>query len=170
VAKTVGDVMTSLPTALDARASVPDAARAMRDGDIGDVLVTQDGSWSVLHHFMNSFRVSAGRREPPLTADCAQQLLGGIGPPDRSRPSVALGEEAQDALADVVGTLEVVGRERLPLQLAEHDLDLVQPGRVDRQPMEMDGKRQARRRPRWPDSSRTSKRGVSRRAPRSCSR
>jgi CBS domain-containing protein len=51
VAKTVGDVMTSLPTALDARASVPDAARAMRDGDIADVLVTQDGLL-VLHRLV----------------------------------------------------------------------------------------------------------------------
>lgn len=44
MARTVTDVMTSQPTALDAGESVPDAARAMRDGNIGDVLVTQGGS------------------------------------------------------------------------------------------------------------------------------
>jgi CBS domain-containing protein len=35
--------MTAPPAALDAADFVPDAARAMRDGNIGDVLVTQDG-------------------------------------------------------------------------------------------------------------------------------
>ena len=92
---------------------------------------------------MNSFRVLAGGRQPPLTADFAQELLSGVGPLDRLSPSVALGEEAENALADVVGALKVVGRQRLPLPLAEHDLDLVEPGGVDGQPMEVDGKRQA---------------------------
>src|SRR5262249_39722632 len=82
------------------------------------------------------------RRQSPLTADFGQELLGGVGPLDRLSPTVALGEKAQDALADVVGALEVVGRERLPLQLAEHDLDLGPPGGIDRQPMEVDEERQ----------------------------
>jgi hypothetical protein len=95
---------------------------------------------------MNSHRVLAGCRRPPLAANFAQQLPGGARPADRLSPSVALGEEAQDALADMVGTLEVVGRQGLPLELAEHDLDLVEPGGVDRQPMEVDGKRQVQAR------------------------
>lgn len=41
--KSVRDVMTVQPTTLDATDFVSDAARAMRDGNIGDVLVTQDG-------------------------------------------------------------------------------------------------------------------------------
>ena len=60
---------------------------------------------------MNSHRVLAGFCQPPLAANCAQQLLGGVRPADRLGASVALGEEAQDALADMVGTLEVVGRQ-----------------------------------------------------------
>jgi hypothetical protein len=35
-------------------------------------------------------------------------------------------------------SVEVVGHERLPLELAEYDLDLVQPGSMDRQPMDLD--------------------------------
>jgi CBS domain-containing protein len=42
-ARTVADVMTSQPTALEAIQVVSEAARAMRDGDIGDVLVTEEG-------------------------------------------------------------------------------------------------------------------------------
>jgi hypothetical protein len=94
---------------------------------------------------MNSFRVSAGSRQPPLTADFDQELLGGVGPPDRLSPAVALGEEGQDALTHVGSAVKVIGRERLPLQLAEHDLDLVEPGGIDRQPMEVDGERQVER-------------------------
>ena len=100
----------------------------------------------LLHRIMNSHRVLAGCCQPPLAANFAQQLLGSVRPADRLSASVALGEEAQDALADMVGTLEVVGRQGLPLQFAEHDLDLVQPGGVDRQPMEVDGKRQVQAR------------------------
>ena len=43
VARTVADVMTSPPTALEAVQVVADAAQVMRDRDIGDVLVTEEG-------------------------------------------------------------------------------------------------------------------------------
>lgn len=42
--KTVGDVMTSQPTQLDVNTTITEAARAMRDGDIGTVVVTNNGS------------------------------------------------------------------------------------------------------------------------------
>ena len=65
---------------------------------------------------MNSFRVLAGsRRQPPLAADFDQELLGGVGPPDRLSPAVALGEEGQNPLTQVGAAVKVVGRERLPL-------------------------------------------------------
>src|SRR6516165_12476762 len=95
---------------------------------------------------MNSHRVLAGRRQLSVAPDLGEQLLTGVGPLDRLSPSVALGEEAHDALADVIDALEVVGRERLPLQLAEHDLDLIQPGGVDGQPMDVEGKGQVQAR------------------------
>jgi CBS domain-containing protein len=43
VAMTVADVMTLQPTALEATQAVSEAARAMRDTNIGDVLVTEGG-------------------------------------------------------------------------------------------------------------------------------
>jgi CBS domain-containing protein len=44
VAQTVADVMTAQPTVLEAKQTVSDAARAMWDGNIGDVLVTEGAS------------------------------------------------------------------------------------------------------------------------------
>jgi CBS domain-containing protein len=41
--QTVRDVMTANPTTLSMSASVLDAARAMRDADIGDVIVVDNG-------------------------------------------------------------------------------------------------------------------------------
>lgn len=43
MAQRIREVMTAEPTVLDARSSLTDAARAMRDGDYGDVLVSKDG-------------------------------------------------------------------------------------------------------------------------------
>lgn len=39
----IRDLMTEQPIVLDASASVMEAARAMRDADVGDVLVQEDG-------------------------------------------------------------------------------------------------------------------------------
>jgi CBS domain-containing protein len=44
VPQTVADVMTAQPTVLEAAQTVSDAARVMRDGNIGDVLVTEGSS------------------------------------------------------------------------------------------------------------------------------
>jgi CBS domain-containing protein len=41
--ETVAEVMTDDPIVVDAQARVSDAARLMRDGDIGDVIVTRNG-------------------------------------------------------------------------------------------------------------------------------
>lgn len=41
--RTLREVMTTVPVALSANDSVGDAARAMRDSEIGDVLVLKDG-------------------------------------------------------------------------------------------------------------------------------
>lgn len=43
MAKTVGELMTRDPVMLQPNASLKDAARVMRDRDIGDVLVADDG-------------------------------------------------------------------------------------------------------------------------------
>ena len=44
MAQTVREVMTERPVALDESATVVDAARAMREGDFGSVIVLKDGS------------------------------------------------------------------------------------------------------------------------------
>jgi CBS domain-containing protein len=44
---TIRDVMTANPATLSANATAADAARTMRECDIGDVLVTEDGSGKV---------------------------------------------------------------------------------------------------------------------------
>ena len=44
MAQTIQDVMTPDPTILPTTSTLADAARAMRDGDIGDVLVEQNGT------------------------------------------------------------------------------------------------------------------------------
>jgi CBS domain-containing protein len=41
--ETVAEVMTDDPIVLDAQARVSEAAKLMRDGDIGDVIVTRNG-------------------------------------------------------------------------------------------------------------------------------
>jgi CBS domain-containing protein len=46
MARTVEEIMTHDPRAVDADASVVDAAREMRDGDVGDVIVTRSGQVS----------------------------------------------------------------------------------------------------------------------------
>jgi CBS domain-containing protein len=43
MAQTIQDVMTPSPTCMDSGTTLPRAAQAMRDGDIGDVLVTSNG-------------------------------------------------------------------------------------------------------------------------------
>ena len=43
MARTVEEIMTHDPRTVDAGASVTDAAREMREGDIGDVIVVQEG-------------------------------------------------------------------------------------------------------------------------------
>jgi CBS domain-containing protein len=41
--RTVEEIMTHDPRTVDASASLVDAAREMRDGDVGDVIVTREG-------------------------------------------------------------------------------------------------------------------------------
>lgn len=43
MAQSISEVMTADPRTVDAGATVADAAREMREGDVGPVIVTQDG-------------------------------------------------------------------------------------------------------------------------------
>jgi CBS domain-containing protein len=77
-ATTVADVMTPQPTAIEAARGVSDAARAMRDSDIGDVLVTEDGRLvGIMTDRDIVVRVLAKGLDPlttPLSAVCSRGL------------------------------------------------------------------------------------------------
>ena len=57
---------------------------------------------------------------------------------NRSGGAIAFREERQDATLDMVRAGKVIRHQHLPLQHTEHDLDLVEPGGVHRQPMDAD--------------------------------
>ena len=61
------------------------------------------------------------------------------------RRPVALGEEVQQATFDVARGVKVIWGQYLLLQQAKDNLNLVQPGGVHRQPMNVDGEGQAER-------------------------
>jgi CBS domain-containing protein len=77
-AATVADVMTEAPASLDAAEPVSRAARAMRERDIGDVLVTQDGRLvGILTDRDIVVRVVAAGQDPGATeigAACSREL------------------------------------------------------------------------------------------------
>lgn len=67
------------------------------------------------------------------------ELPARVGPRDRSRVLVAVGDKGKNAVRDSVGTGEVVRGQGVLLQDAEENLDLVEPRRAHRQPMQLDG-------------------------------
>src|SRR5437764_13683585 len=81
----VRDVMTRQLTTLPPRASVLDAARAMRDANIGDVLVAENGT---LHGIVTDrdvvIRALAEGREPARTtlADICSHVPTTVAPTD----------------------------------------------------------------------------------------
>jgi CBS domain-containing protein len=76
--ETVRDLMTTQPVTVEASRPVPDAARAMRDGDIGDVLVTENGRLlGMLTDRDIVIRVLAEGRDPgrtPVGQVCSREL------------------------------------------------------------------------------------------------
>jgi CBS domain-containing protein len=85
------DLMTSDPIVLDVRRSVEDAAATMRDEDIGDVLVSEDG---VLCGMLTDrdivARVVAAGRDPsttPLGSVCSREVHV-LGPDDTVEDAV----------------------------------------------------------------------------------
>jgi CBS domain-containing protein len=67
-AQTVSDVMTTMPISVSSTAPVSTAAETMRDNDIGDVLVTEDGKVAGLVTDRDLVvRVLAGGMDPSTT-------------------------------------------------------------------------------------------------------
>jgi CBS domain-containing protein len=79
---TVRDVMTCQLTTLPTSASVLDAARAMRDANIGDVLVADNGTLrGIVTDRDVVIRALAEGREPSRTTlanICSQHLVGSV--------------------------------------------------------------------------------------------
>lgn len=104
MARTVRDMMMLNPLTVDAGTTIEDAARLMREHDINDVLVTEDGR---LHGLLTErdivFRAIAGERHPSATfaGECCR----------RDVPAVTVDDELQRA-ADV---MHQHGLKRLPV-------------------------------------------------------
>ena len=85
MAQKVRDVMTANPTTLQEEATVADAAKRMRDEDIGDVLVVREGGLtSIVTDRDIAVRVVAEDRPPEETAlrDIASKDLTTVSPDD----------------------------------------------------------------------------------------
>jgi CBS domain-containing protein len=92
-AQTIRDVMTSHPTTLPKSASVVDAARTMRDSDIGDVIVVDNGHvWGIVTDRDVVVRTVAEGRNPTTTklADICSQQLTTVSPTDSIDHAVQL--------------------------------------------------------------------------------
>jgi hypothetical protein len=67
------------------------------------------------------------------TAEEPVEIGAGVAPVERDRGLLVAGLEGQQSALELGEVGEVVGGQHLALQDREGDLDLVQPGRVDRQ-------------------------------------
>jgi CBS domain-containing protein len=102
--RTVRDVMTLEPTTLDATRTVTEASRAMRDGNIGDILVTDEGRLvGILTDRDVVVRVLAEGRDP------ARTVVGDV----CSRRLTTL--QSDDALDTAVSKMREVAIRRLPV-------------------------------------------------------
>ena len=79
------------------------AAMTMADRAPGENVRAMHLGARLVHGFMNSFRVLARSGQPSLTANFGQELVGSVGPLERTSPSIACGEEGSDAVTPVGG-------------------------------------------------------------------
>src|SRR4029450_11429985 len=94
MAQQIRDVMTPNPVSLPGTASVHEAARAMRDGDIGDVIVIEDNRvCGIVTDRDIVVRTVAEAQDPATTtlADiCSHQRLLIVAPTDSVEKAVRL--------------------------------------------------------------------------------
>jgi CBS domain-containing protein len=91
--QTIRDVMTRKLTTLPMKATVRDAARAMRDANIGDVLVVNNGNLcGIVTDRDMVIRAIAEGRDPSSTtlADICSQEISTVAPTDRIDHAVQL--------------------------------------------------------------------------------
>ena len=109
---TIMDVMTPRPTTLPASASVLEAANAMRDANIGDIVVTDDGKiCGIITDRDVVVRAIAERRDPAKTklADICSQDLTTVSPTDSLDHAVQLMRQKAIRRLPVVENGRVVG-------------------------------------------------------------
>ena len=95
MAQTVTDVMTPNPVTFDAGASLQDAARAMRDEDIGDVIVTDGGrACGIVTDRDIAVRAVADGRDPStrLGDVCSRDVVT-VGPDDAVEDAIRVMRE-----------------------------------------------------------------------------
>jgi CBS domain-containing protein len=120
----VRDVMTREPTMMEASELVPTAARAMRDSNIGDVLVTENGRLlGILTDRDIVVRVLAEGRDPARTtvSDVCSRELTTLGPDDAIDVAVASMREGAVRRLPVVEDGRPVGVVSLGDLAAERD-------------------------------------------------
>ena len=97
MAQKIRELMTRDPLTLTAGSSVLDAARAMRDQDIGDVLVTEDGGklCGILTDRDIVVRGLAEGKNPETTklSELCSQSLAQLGPDDQVDRAIELMEK-----------------------------------------------------------------------------
>jgi CBS domain-containing protein len=96
MAQSIRDVMTAHPITLPATSSVVDAARAMRDSDIGDVIVVENGQicGMVTDRDITVRGVAEGRNISSLTlGDICSRQLTTLSPTDSVDDAVLLMRE-----------------------------------------------------------------------------
>jgi CBS domain-containing protein len=92
----IGDVMTGQPTTLPEEATVAEAAKRMRDEDIGDVLVVREGKLTAVVTDRDiAVRVVAEERPPAETPlrDIASKELATLSPDDSIPDAVRIMRE-----------------------------------------------------------------------------
>lgn len=96
MAQSIRDVMTAHPITLPATSSVVDAARAMRDSDIGDVIVVENGRicGMVTDRDITVRGVAEGRNISSLTlGDICSRQLTTLSPTDSVDDAILLMRE-----------------------------------------------------------------------------
>jgi signal-transduction protein with cAMP-binding, CBS, and nucleotidyltransferase domain len=96
MAQSIRDVMTAAPVALPATSSVIEAAQAMRDADIGDVIVVENGQicGMVTDRDITVRGVAEGRNLASLTlGDICSRQLTTLSPTDSVDDAVLLMRE-----------------------------------------------------------------------------
>ena len=108
----IHEVMTPNPVSLPGTASVREAARAMRDQDIGDVIVVANHQiWGIVTDRDIVVRTVAEMRDPATTtlADICSHALTTVSPDDRIEQAVRLMREKAIRRLPVVAGHRAVG-------------------------------------------------------------